>query len=219
MAVKLQAFLMSKTEGAAAEYLHKRNLRPYSLFTVEQRENIIFRLNILTDEALPLYNAALNTRRYAVTGINGGIDVLDTVTYDDMPLSDLRGSAPKQFKLLLASPATYKHENTYSNIFALAPLFFSVADKLRLFFGVDISNAEITALCETLKFVQYNFRSDTYAVKRGNVIPAFSGEFALAPRGTDAQTEKLMLLLRFAEYSGVGAKTALGMGGVLLDEK
>jgi len=210
---------MSQVDSATATQMHQQDLRPYSLFTLPQENNIIFRLSILADEAIPLYDVAKNTKVFDVTGIESGIAALDVLEHEDIPVHNLSENPPKQLRLLFASPATYKHAGMRSNIFALAPLLRSVAEKLRLFEDVDICTEEIETLCDTVSFPEYALESKAYYVKQGNAVPGFVGEMILRFNGNNEQNAKLALLLRYAQYSGLGGKTALGMGGILIDER
>ena len=66
---------------------------------------------------------------------------------------------------------------------------------------------------------QYELHSAEYIIKPGIAQPGFEGELSLRLNGNSVQRDRIALLLRYAAYTGVGAKTALGMGGVLLFEQ
>ena len=219
LTIKINAFLMSKIPPETAELLHKKDLRPYSMFTLEQTNNIVFRLNVLTGDAMPLYDAVMNTRLFEVAGIEGGVAVLEIVEHEELQADKLFERPTSKFKILFASPATYRHGSGYTNVFAIQPLLYSVADKLRLFESIDVTNDEIKALCETVKFPNYKLSSAVFRVKRGSPVLGFTGEMNVELCGTTEQNRRIMMLFRYAEYSGLGAKTALGMGGILLDER
>ena len=219
LTIKLNAFLMSIIPQETADLLHKKDLRPYSMFTLEQSNNIVFRVSVLTSDAVPLYEAAKNTRLFDVVGIEGGVAVLDIVEHEDHSVEKLLKRPSSQFKILFASPATYRQGSDYTNVFAIQPLLYSVADKLRLFERIDVPNTEIKTLCETVKFPYFKLSSEEYRVKRGSPVPGFIGETIIKLRGTPEQNARIMMLFRYAEFTGLGAKTALGMGGILLDER
>ena len=218
LTTKLNGFLMTKIPPETAELLHKKDLPRYSMFTLEQPNNIMFRLSVLSDEATPLYDAVKNTRLFDVDGIEGGVAVLDIVEHEKISVDELFGKPPSQFKMLFASPATYRHGSDYTNVFAIQPLLYSVTDKLRLFENIDVTNAEIKVLCETIKFPNYKLSSEEYKVKGGSIVPGFVGEMHVKLCGTMEQNTRTIMLFRYAQYTGLGAKTALGMGGVLIDE-
>jgi len=218
LAVKLQAFLMANIDQKTAEHLHNKNKRTYSLFTMPQKQNIIFRISLIGDEALPLYTAAKNTRTFYVSGLDGGIDVLNTIESENIDLDTLKSKQLSHFKMLLASPATYIHNGSRENMFSLPSYFFSVADKLKSFHDNDIPHESIRTLFQNVSYQNYRIQSEKYPIKRGQIIPGACGELELKFTGKPNENEALSLLFRYAEYSGIGAKTALGMGGILIDE-
>jgi CRISPR-associated endoribonuclease Cas6 len=90
---------------------------------------------------------------------------------------------------------------------------------MREFENVDVPNDVLYAISDSVIITDYNLRSVTYHIKRNNTITGFKGEIKceLIDPKSDISAA-LMLLMRYACYSGVGAKTALGMGGILLSE-
>ncbi len=64
-----------------------------------------------------------------------------------------------------------------------------------------------------LRCSSFQLRSQAFCLK-GNTIPGFVGEMTLENRGKGFHRQLLNALLIFTDYSGVGIKTALGMGGV-----
>ena len=71
-------------------------------------------------------------------------------------------------------------------------------------------------LADAVKVIGYNLSLQQYSVG-GVPIDAFKGRYTLLLRGTEAQNRIAALLLAYAEYAGIGIKTALGMGGVLIN--
>ena len=68
-------------------------------------------------------------------------------------------------------------------------------------------------LAQAVKVTGYNLSLQQYSVC-GSPIDAFKGRYRLLFRGTQSQNRIAALLAAYAEYAGIGVKTALGMGGV-----
>ena len=70
-------------------------------------------------------------------------------------------------------------------------------------------------LAQAVKVTGYNLSLQQYSVG-GAPIDAFKGRYRLLFRGTQSQNQNriVALLAAYAEYAGIGVKTALGMGGV-----
>ena len=219
LAVKIHAWLMSQVDAEYAKSLHTPDeLRPFSLFTRVQKGNIALRMSLLHESAETLFEAARRARIIDVTGLDGGIAVLDSVEKPAVMIDQLQKPAPKEFHIILASPASYKHNKRPSNLYSLPPLLYTAAAKLHKFEGFDISNEEVYELCDLVTYTRYELRTAEYKIGIGVTRPGFDGELSLRPGGNPDQRGKLAFLLRYAAYSGIGAKTALGMGGVLLME-
>jgi hypothetical protein len=219
LAVKTHAWLMAQVSPECAKSMHTSDeLRPFSLFTRVQQSNIALRLSLLHEAAAPILESARSAHVINVSGLDGGIAVFDRIEKPLTSLDQLRKTAPKEFRVILASTASYKHNRKPTNLYSLPPLLYTVAAKLRMFEGVDIPNEEVFELCDIVTYSQYELRSAEYKIGLGITRPGFEGELLLRPGGTADQRDKLALLLRYAAYAGIGAKTALGMGGVLLFE-
>ena len=219
LAVKVHAWLMTQVDAEYAKSMHSSDeLRPFSLFTCVQENNIVLRLSSLHENTAPLLDAARKARIINVSGLDGGIAVLDRIEKPDISASQLSKLAPKEFHMILASTASYKHNKQPSNLYSLPPLLYTVATKLRKFEAIDIPNDEVLELCDLVTYSRYKLHTAEYKIEIGVTRPGFEGELLIRPGGSKNQREKLALLLRYAAYAGVGAKTALGMGGILLVE-
>ena len=75
----------------------------------------------------------------------------------------------------------------------------------------------LASLTESSSIVQYKLRS-TFFLLEGVRIPAFKGEIKIKIAGTATMAKYARLLTRFGEYSGVGIKSAIGMGALQLKE-
>ena len=219
LAVKIHAWLMKQIGNECARKMHTPDeLRPFSLFTRIQKSNIALRLSLLNEAAVPLLEALRTAQIIDISGLDGGIAVLDYIEKQAVASNQLRKPTPKEFRMILASPSSYKHNGQPSNLYSLPPLLNTVAAKLRKFEGVDIPNEEVLELCDLVTYSRYELHTADYLIEIGVSRPSFEGELLLRPGGTSDQRDKFSFLLRYASYAGVGAKTALGMGGILLME-
>jgi CRISPR/Cas system endoribonuclease Cas6 (RAMP superfamily) len=220
LGVKFHAWLMKQVSTEFSNKMHSPEvIRPYSLFTRIQQSSILLRLSLLHETAAPLLEAAKAAKIFEISGLDGGIAVLDYIEKPAVTIEQLRSTpAPKEFQIVFAAPATYKHNGQPSNIYSLPALLNTVAAKLREFENRDIPNEEILRLCDLVTYPRYELRSAEYSIELGVTRPGVEGELLLRPGGAMGERDDLALLLRYAAYAGIGAKTALGMGGILLSE-
>ena len=66
---------------------------------------------------------------------------------------------------------------------------------------------------ENSEIIRYRLKSIPFPMEGINV-PGFTGSIRVKFSGTDTMMRYIRLLLRFGEYSGVGIKTAMGMGAI-----
>jgi CRISPR/Cas system endoribonuclease Cas6 (RAMP superfamily) len=122
----------------------------------------------------------------------------------------------RDFRIELASPAIYRQNNAYRNLFSMESLLLSVAEKLEKYEGRRIDKARIKAITENLRYRSFAFHSAAYEIKHSVLLPACAGTLEATLGGAPDEAADLSLLLRYATYAGWGARTALGMGGILL---
>jgi len=75
-------------------------------------------------------------------------------------------------------------------------------------------------LCENAQIIGYDLKSVNFSLE-GVKIPSFIGRLTIKMYGTSTMSNFANMLFRFGTYSGVGIKTALGMGSfkILSDER
>ncbi|MDR1703306.1 MAG: CRISPR system precrRNA processing endoribonuclease RAMP protein Cas6 [Clostridiales bacterium] len=219
LAVKVHAWLMRQVSEEYSKLMHMSDdLRPFSLFARVQKNNIALRLSLLHEDAAPLFDAVKSARSIAISWLRNGIMIENRIEKPAVTIGKLRGPAPKEFRIILASPASYRHNRRPSNLYSLPPLLYTAAAKLRKYEGIDISNEEVFTLCDLVTYTRYELRTAEYRIKPGIARPGFEGKLTLCPGGDQEQRDRLALLVRYSAYAGVGAKTALGMGGILIVE-
>ncbi|MCL2772516.1 MAG: CRISPR system precrRNA processing endoribonuclease RAMP protein Cas6 [Oscillospiraceae bacterium] len=121
----------------------------------------------------------------------------------------------KKYKIDIVTPATRKTSGEYTNRPDLCQYFTSVANKLKVYEDILIENSELEMLFANIKMSRYNFESRNYMIG-GKNIPAMTGSCDISINSDSEQVDKIKLLLGYATYSGIGAKTSLGMGGFLV---
>lgn len=121
----------------------------------------------------------------------------------------------RQVRLLFETPCSFKVAGQYA-IFPTAELIAQSLFQRWNALMPDCSMEDEEALrllCGGLQIRRYRLCSRDYKLK-GQYIHGFAGEVQLSANLAAPMMELWKLLLVFAPYSGVGIKTALGMGAV-----
>ena len=122
---------------------------------------------------------------------------------------------PRQAEFNFITSASFKAFGSYKIYPDNVYIFRSLLKRWNAFCGglvLEENNLE-EHLAQAVKVTGYNLSLQQYSVG-GAPIDAFKGRYRLIFRGTQSQNRIAALLAAYAEYAGIGVKTALGMGGV-----
>ncbi|MDR2132082.1 MAG: CRISPR system precrRNA processing endoribonuclease RAMP protein Cas6 [Clostridiales Family XIII bacterium] len=219
LCVKLHGALMRGMSAKVAEGFHGKAPRPYSLFVVTRDDDTCMRVSALSEAADPILDVAMRVKEFTVSGLCAPVKVLGRTEHPAVSAEKLLKMPPlRDFGLELASPAVYKHGNAYRNMFSMEALLLTVAEKFNAFEGCCMDKPRIQKAVESIRYRNFALRGATYEIKHSVMLPACIGKLEAATDGPADEIADLSLLLRYATYAGLGARTALGMGGILLRE-
>ncbi len=117
--------------------------------------------------------------------------------------------------LRFLTPTAFKSDGRYIIMPSKELILGSLIDKWNNYVhSSPITDSDaITAIKHGVSIVSYDLRSCKYPLK-GIKIPSFLGKITLGIRLAAPLYDIVAALLAFADYSGVGIKCGLGMGGV-----
>ena len=113
------------------------------------------------------------------------------------------------------TPTAFKSNGRYVILPDVRYIFQSLMNK----YGVSSPDMEmydeetLEQLVQNSNIIRYKLKS-VYFPMEGIKIPSFKGELSIKVNGTATMAKYAQLLTDFGEYSGIGIKTAMGMGGV-----
>lgn len=225
----LHGVLMENINTEYAEKLHNLQFNPYSMHLYPIGSQYCWEINLITDEAVEeiagiLLNEQFNS--FIIKSLNNLTVVIEekkTTIRTQNNLADTFYSSESQKSLHIKfdSSTAFKQAGEYVFHPDLRLIFQNILMKYHFLFeeekeiDADILN-EITS---AIKITSYHIRSSYYPIHKIR-IPAFRGEIKIRIEANDTLKNYILMLLKFAEYSGVGIKTSLGMGSIrLLNER
>ena len=213
LGIELHGFIMSVIDSKYATSLHNQEPRPFSLFVYDSGNGFSCRVSTLNDEAIRIIDALEKVDKIIVYGIDRPLVVENISRSNPINAADIPDILSKnKYTVDIVTPATRKTSGEYTNPPDLCKYFLSVANKLKIYEDISIENDELETLFADMKMSRYIFESRSF-ILGGKKIPSMTGNCdVVIKRGAD----KLKLLLGYATYSGIGAKTSLGMGGFLV---
>lgn len=125
----------------------------------------------------------------------------------------------KYINLEFITPTSFKQDGRYLFYPDIRAMYISLLNKYGA--ASPEQNVRDEDLLEELirntQISRYNLRSVLYHVENGKV-PAFTGTLTLRLSGTRTMRSFADFLFHFGEYSGIGIKCGLGMGGMRIPD-
>ena len=118
------------------------------------------------------------------------------------------------------TPTTYKVHGNFTIFPYIDNIFISLYDKWNMY-SKNISLQDdkvISDLVKNVNIIRYNLRSTKFSMEGVN-LNSFIGNITLHCSNNKILVNIYNMLLDFASYSGIGAKTSLSMGGVLISRQ
>lgn len=221
----LHGVLMENIDRDYADVLHMQSLRPYSQsFYFDRVSNALYwQLNALNAQAKDELLAAAFALPEKVLLRQKNME-LQIVGKEFLPATDYGSLAEKYFAHPLAgryvsfdflTSCSFKSEGQYVIFpqpqFVLGSLikrWNAFADKERL-----DAQGLTQDLSQEVYVADYNMRMQPFSVDSAR-IPAFRGIYTLGMKNNLMSNRIIAMLGEYANYCGIGIKTALGMGAV-----
>lgn len=216
---RLYSWLLENLPEEFGELLHQQSLTPVAQYLLPEGDRAVWTVSLLGEYAVETASALLE-RLPQVT--------LHTDTYQAELLGctelasvravlDAAEALPPENRvtLQLRTPTAFKQNGRYM-IFPQERLILQslMAKWDTVFPEYPLQDPDAMQLLEQgLRICDYRLRSARYGLK-GNRIPGFCGELTLEANLSAPMRQLWNCLCVLAPYSGIGIKTALGMGGV-----
>lgn len=221
----LQGALMEIIGVETAKKLHSEGFRPYSQFVYfDKNRNIpIWRVNALNDWACEKILAPLSYQRqiflrhknYRVNFLE--CKIISEESYTDMTERFMSDYAPisKGVDIDFITTASFRRDERYvvfPEIYLIVQSLLNRWNNFSTTFTVEGEDLP-HVLADFFTVKEYNFYSQVFLLEHQKVA-GFCGRMSANLNGDITANKLLGLLFEYANYSGIGIKTALGMGAV-----
>lgn len=218
---RLYAALLAEAPDSFGAGVHQDAVTPLSQFLTVGSDAVIWTVNLLGGESEESLSALLDRQdalylkkdRVRLTVTDRRRDTIRDVDGLFARAAGKSGCHLLQFQ----TAAAFKSQGQYLNLPTARLIVQSLLKKWNGCFPEcpieDEDGQGMEALAAGLRCRRFQLRDRMYYLK-GSSIPGFVGELTLENRLSGFHRELADALLLFSGYSGVGIKTALGMGGV-----
>lgn len=214
-------FLMQALPGAVADMLHESALRPFSQYVLVRADNqITWQIGLWDEEIagdIVQVIMPLSRLELAQKGLTLSVAGVQRITRTENEFFDyffIRDNPCRRYEIEFLTPCTHKQAGRYV-LFPSPELMVNSLIRRYSAFSRDISLDEPAVMLEIsrhIHIVRYSLRSAVYYLENTK-ITGYTGRITVVIGGPEQLARLAGALLSFGEYSGIGIKTALGMGG------
>lgn len=225
MASLFHGVLMEQLSEDYAAELHVSKRHPYTQHIERCGEDWYWIVTALNEDTANkmLKDILMNLSEFVLRKHQLSIRILEKsyqeVSNQELARAFYQEQASRYITIQFITPTSFKQNGRYMNYPDIRSMFSNLMNKY------DASNQDETMwdedtleqLTEKTVISRYEMRSTIFCIE-GIKIPAFVGKITLRIDGTQTMTNFANMLLNFGQYSGIGIKTALGMGAIRLLE-
>ena len=210
--------LLSLLPGDYAEALHEQVETPVSQCLYRENGENFWRIQLLDDVANESFEPVLQELK--TLPLNTGevcLALLERKSFTPGTLIETARSmaSGRYFSLRFLSPTAFKQNGRYAVLPDKELFLQSLLNKWNTSFpSYPLEDADaFRMLSDGIRVSDYNLRTTRFLLKDMK-IPGFIGNLCFDTHLSPPLLDIWKILFTFSEYSGVGIKTALGMGGV-----
>lgn len=219
-AYPLYAALLEQTPKAYAARLHESTVTPVSQYV----SGSTWQVSLFGREAIDTLAPVLDSVQEVFLRREQTLVGLSMDSVEGIPSVDVLLNAPAWGRgtLNFVTPTAFKSGGVYQLLPTQRLVMQSLILKWNGCFGaicpIEDEGGGLEALAEGLRYQSVHLDSRQYSLKHTQ-IPGVLGSVAFDLRLEGFHRQLAGALLRFGTYSGLGIKTALGMGGLQITTK
>ena len=221
-----QGFLFDIIDTIYAEKLHEQNLHPYSQYLLYEEDKVYWCINTLNEDAyksiiLKMLDDNLDCVNLRKTNENIRIINKEVVTLEKKELikkfNCIEGNG--YINISLVTPMAFKQRGRYIGYPDLRLIYQSIMNKFSAASDeiVMIDEDTLEQMVENSIITKFCIKSKLFPLESINIMGAV-GDLRIKVSGADLMKRYARLLFEFAEFSGIGVKTGIGMGAIKINE-
>lgn len=222
----LHGALIERIDSEYSNILHQSSLKPFSQYCEFVGDKIIWTIHSLNEEAATQITKVLFGNKDESLFINHknlNLKVENKqfaeLTYDEILDKNYFKDGSRFINIQFITPTAFKSQGNFIFFPELRHIYQSLMNKYNSFArDSEVGDEEVLDhLTANSVMTRYNLRS-TYFHLEGIKVPSFMGWITIKVNGPQTLVNLGNLLFSYGEYSGVGVKSALGMGGMRLNK-
>lgn len=223
----LQGVLMEFIPTEYADKLHEDGLKPYTQYVRLRDNELIWTITALSREAKenviePIANSGSKEifLEHKDTSLKILRQELRGITYRELMNETFFGNCSRIVTLRFLTPTAFKVDGKYQFHPTVEHVMSSLIRKHdSVSQGTEIYSEELMKqISEDVNIIGYKLQSINFHLE-GVKIPSFIGSITIRIGGQQQFVNLINMVCAIGEYSGVGIKTAIGMGALSAEQK
>ena len=227
MGSAFHGWILEQIEREYGDRLHAAALKPFSQYLRNNRQNGQYSLcfQSLNTEAKEKIVESIKDKKEIHLKEKGivakieAVEVWPETSYNALTERYYLNVKPQRYMTIaLQSPTSFSVAKHYLNYPSIFHIYQSLINRWNAF-STTIKITDETVLKHLVDYTHlsdYRLQTQVYTVGGGK-IKGFSGTMTLCVKGPETMVNLANLLFAFSNYSGIGIKTALGMGGTKVE--
>lgn len=223
----LQGVMMEQIDPEYAGQMHQDGLRPYSEWIKQDNGRVYWIIQTLNREAyekiiFPFLRPEF--KEFMLQKDQSEYEVISksVIQKKKQELLDnfYFGQCDRVLRIEFLTPTAFKVNKQYQFYPDIRLMYQSIMNRYDAFSESSQIHSEevLNELTENTYISQYNLKSMNFNLE-GIKIPSFKGSITLRIKGPQQLVNLAVFLFHFGEFSGLGIKTAIGMGAYRIMER
>lgn len=214
LAIKIHGAAMRCMSSATVEKLHLPQYHALSMYCLSDNAgNITLHISALDAESGNVIAKLITLPSIQIYGSNVPLVQVQAKVKPASSLDVLtKALHNREVKLIFATPTVYKTAGKYTAPPSPEKYFYSVIRKMNQFSGIAYTYEEFLQAWAQCRVKEYELYTKAHLVT-GYTYTGMTGNMTLVLPKEAAAAQRMKEVLCYAVYSGLGSKTAQGMGG------
>jgi CRISPR-associated endoribonuclease Cas6 len=225
----LQGVLMEWIDGAYADVLHEQQRHAYSQCLLWEEARWRWHIRTINREANERIIQPILSQNILAFEIKKKTNPIKITVlgraYQEVPKKRLmeafyQDHYDRYLNIAFQSGTAFKQNGRYQIFPDVRLIFQSLMQKYSAASDTyDMTDEEtLQELCRKSEIVKYRLKSVAFPIE-GMIIPAFMGRLTIKVGGAPTLAKYARMLAQFGAFSGIGVKSAMGMGAMQLMER
>lgn len=217
----LQGVLLERLDSKYVNFLHHQQMHPYSQYVYRTETGMVWHIQTLNKEAYEqiIVPFAEGKDFFEIKHTGKMVSMvrkeIEMVKKEQLMADFYNEAAVHSLTFEAVTPMAFKQGGHYAILPDVRLICQNLMQRYSAVSGnIDMMDREaLEQITDNVFVARHRICSRLFPLE-GHNLPGFCGSVTLRCQGTETMARYLRLLLSFGEFSGVGIKTAMGMGAM-----